>query len=47
MWALRLASPEGDLPADTEVTVVEVDGVTLVVREVLEDEAEEEAAEED
>lgn len=44
MWALRLASPEDDLPADTEVTVVEVDGVTLVVREVLEEEAEEEAA---
>ena len=41
MWALRLASPEGELPADTEVTVVEVDGVTLVVREVPEEAVEE------
>ena len=37
MWALRLASPDGELPANTEVTVVEVDGVTLVVREVPEE----------
>ncbi len=42
MWALRLASPDGELPADTEVTVVEVDGVTLVVREVPEEAVEEE-----
>ena len=42
MWALRLASPDGELPADTEVTVVEVDGVTLVVREVPEEDVEEE-----
>ena len=42
MWALRLASPDGELPADTEVTVVEVDGVTLVVREVPEGDVEEE-----
>lgn len=42
MWALRLASPDGELPADTEVTVVEVDGVTLVVREVPDEDAEEE-----
>ena len=41
MWALRLASPEGELPADTEVTVVEVDGVTLVVREVPDEAVEE------
>lgn len=41
MWALRLASPEAELPADTEVTVVEVDGVTLVVRPVAEEAAEE------
>ena len=34
MWALRLASLDDELPADTEVTVVEVNGVTLVVREV-------------
>ena len=40
MWALRLAAPGGDLPADTEVMVVEVDGVTLVVREVPGEEAE-------
>ncbi len=32
MWALRLSSPGGDLPAGTEVTVEKVDGVTLVVR---------------
>ena len=42
MWALRLAAPDGELPADTEVTVVEVDGVTLVVREVPEEAVEEE-----
>ena len=42
MWALRLASPDGELPADTEVTVVEVDGVTLVVREIPEEAVEEE-----
>ncbi len=31
MWALRLAEVGSDLPAGAEVTVVEVDGVTLVV----------------
>ena len=34
MWALRLAAPGVELPADTEVEVVEVDGVTLVAREI-------------
>jgi len=42
MWALRVSPPGGDLPAGTEVTVVEVDGVTLVVRHDAA-EAEEEA----
>ena len=32
MWALRLAEAGSDLPAGTEVTVVEVDGVTLVAQ---------------
>ena len=42
MWALRLASPDRELPAHTEVKVVEVDGVTLVVREVPGEAVEEE-----
>ena len=34
MWALRLAEAGSDFPEGTEVTVVEVDGVTLVVERV-------------
>ncbi len=41
MWALRLAEVGSDLPAGAQVTVVEVDGVTLVVRGVSEEKAEE------
>ncbi len=43
MWALRLEALDSDLPAGAEVTVVEVDGVTLVMREVPEGAASEEA----
>ena len=41
MWALRLAEAGSDLPAGTEVTVVEVDGVTLVVEKAAVETAEE------
>ena len=41
MWALRLAEAGSDLPAGTEVAVVEVDGVTLVVEQWFEEAADE------
>ena len=43
MWALRLEALDTDLPEGTEVSVVEVDGVTLVVREVVANEGQAEA----